>query len=109
MQKGTNLMSEEKKIAIVAQPANIRTIYSNGVRVDSTEQEIFLTFGVDTGQIRPSNNPDIDGTLNFWIQDYIAMSPRTAKRLAGMLTQVLNKYEARFGVIEDGKKQPQAE
>ena len=67
------------------------TFYSNSIRINSTNEEIFLDFGVCK---------NMDKETQIEIDSKIALSYASVKRLALNLSNHLKLYENRFGNIE---------
>jgi hypothetical protein len=67
----------------------ILPLYSNSVNVNSSRSDFSLLF-----MYGPSNKPMAVAC--------VVLTPETAKRLRNALTEVIDKYEHRFGVIRDG-------
>ena len=91
-------MSEEQKIGLHVETAAIRTSYANAFQARYAEGEIFLNCGVS--RMEPSSDAALAGNLVVEMQDRIAMTPHSAKRLAATLIRTLQEYEGRFGPIE---------
>lgn len=71
----------------------LKTSYANVCNVSSTREEMTFLFGTNqtwqTGQ---------DVTVR--LSDRVIMSPLAAKRLALLLSNVMEEYEKRFGKLE---------
>lgn len=91
-------MSEERNIGLHVETAAIRTSYANAFQARYAEGEIFLSCGVS--RMEPSSDAALAGNLVVEMQDRIAMTPHSAKRLAATLIRSLQEYESRFGPIE---------
>lgn len=80
----------------------IRPTYANAFRHHATPQEMIIDFGINT--ITPTKQPQ-DGKpgeaqMNFAIDTRLVMNYMTAKKLAGMLVQIVQNHEQRFGEIK---------
>jgi hypothetical protein len=71
----------------------MKSSYANVCNVASTREEVVLLFGVN--QAWQAGQAEIPIQLT----DRIIMSPFVAKRLAGLLDNVLKEYESRFGPL----------
>ena len=91
-------MSEEQKIGLHVESAAIRTSYANSFQARYAEGEIFLNCGVS--RMEPSSDASLAGNLVVEMQDRIAMTPHSAKRLVATLIRTLQEYEGRFGPID---------
>ena len=72
---------------------SMKSSYANVCNVASTREEVVLLFGVN--QAWQAGQAEIPIQLT----DRIIMSPFVAKRLAGLLDNVLKEYESRFGPL----------
>ena len=72
---------------------NMKSSYANVCNVMSTREEVVLMFGV--------NQAWQAGTKEVTVQltDRIILSPHAAKRLLGLLTNIVKQYEDRFGQL----------
>ena len=94
--------SAGQQAAIHFDSANVKNSYANACNVSSTREEIVLNFGLNQAWEHPQ--PDMQVQLT----NRIILSPYTAKRLALLLSAVVQQYESRFGVLDIGAGQPQA-
>jgi hypothetical protein len=74
--------------------ANMRSSYSNVCNVAGTREEIVLLFGMNQSFDAEQNE------MTIQLSDRIVMSPFVAKRLAGLLNNVIKDYETKYGVLE---------
>jgi hypothetical protein len=95
-QKPTN---EETKAAQVEGPrinwdqSKMKTTYANVCNVSSTREEVSVLFGTNQTVNIEQNGITVELT------DRIILNPYAAKRLAHILTGVLQQYEAAFGAL----------
>ena len=73
--------------------ANMKSSYANVCNVTSTREEVVLLFGMH--QAWQSGQKEVTVHLT----DRIILSPFAAKRLVGLLSNVLQEYENRFGKL----------
>ena len=90
-------MAETQNIGLHVEAASIRTTYVNAFQSRYAEGEVFLTFGVS--RMEPAADDTSAGTLVVDMQDRMAMTPQSARRLAATLIRTLQEYEERFGPI----------
>jgi hypothetical protein len=77
----------------VADASAITTIYTNSCRCSVTPEELVLDFGLNT-QMQPTANEPVKLTHR------IVMNFYTAKRLLGLLANVVQQHENAFGALE---------
>ena len=95
-------MSQERKIGLHVEEARIRTSYANAFQARYAEGEILLTCGVS--RMEPASDTALAGTVVVEMQDRLAMTPQSAKRLVSTLAHAIQEYEERFGSTEpEGK------
>ena len=101
-------MTEEKKTnrdnrampTIRWNDSNMRSTYANVCNVSSTREEVTLLFGTNQAW------KGIEEEVIVQLSDRIILSPFAAKRLALLLNNVIQQYEARFGALEIGAQVP---
>ena len=76
--------------------AKMTTTYANAFRQHANQHEVIVDLGVNIA------NKDKDGQveMQFNIDNRMVMNYVTAKRLAGMLVQVVQAHEKQFGEIK---------
>jgi hypothetical protein len=72
----------------------MRSAYANVCNAVGTREEVVLFFGISN----PSNNPQPEITVQ--LSQRMILSPYAAKRLAMLLTNVVQQYETRWGSLE---------
>ena len=80
--------------------ANLKSAYANVCNVSSTREEVVLLFGMNQAWERGQ------GEVRIQLTDRIILSPFAAKRLASLLTNVVNEYESRFGALSTDSRRP---
>ncbi len=80
--------------------SGITNSYANVCNVSSSREEVVLVFGINNTWERGQQDVQVKLT------DRVILSPFAAKRLAGLLNNVLQQYESRFGPLENA---PQAQ
>jgi hypothetical protein len=73
--------------------SNLKSSYANVCNVSSTREEVVLVFGINQAWERGQSEVQVH------LNDRIILSPFAAKRLAGLLTNVVSEYENRFGSL----------
>lgn len=72
---------------------DLTTSYANVCNVSSTREEVTLLFGTnETGLSREE--------MRVRLTERIVLSPYAAKRLAQVISNVMEEYEKRFGKLE---------
>ena len=87
---------------IVWDDSQMKTAYANVCNVASTREEVIVLFG--TNQAWKGSEEEVTVQLS----DRVILSPFAAKRLAVLLNNVIQQYEARFGALEIGAQVPAA-
>lgn len=75
--------------------SNLKSSYANVCNVSTTREEVVLVFGINQAWERGQSE------VHVQLTDRLILSPFAAKRLAGLLTNVIRDYEARFGALQD--------
>jgi hypothetical protein len=73
--------------------AKMKTTYANVCNVSSTREEVSVLFGTNQSVNVAQNGITVELT------DRIILNPYAAKRLAHILTGVMQQYEATFGPL----------
>ena len=73
--------------------SNLKSSYANVCNVSSTREEVVLVFGINQAWERGQ------AEMQVQLTDRIILSPFAAKRLAGLLTNVVLEYESQFGTL----------
>jgi hypothetical protein len=76
--------------------SRMQSAYANVCNVASTREEVVLLFGINQAWYAGQQEIPIQ------LSNRIIISPHVARRLATILTNVLNEYEARFGPLAGG-------
>ena len=74
--------------------SNMHSAYANVANVAGTREEIVLIFGMNQAW----NAEEKEMTIQ--VSNRIVMSPYVAKRLAGLLNNVIKDYETKYGRLE---------
>jgi hypothetical protein len=72
------------------------TTYANAFRQHSNQHEVIVDLGVNVA----SKDANEQVQMQFNIDNRLVMNYQTAKRLAGMLVQVVQAHEKQFGEIK---------
>jgi hypothetical protein len=75
--------------------SNLKSSYANVCNVSTTREEVVLVFGINQAWERGQNE------IHVQLTDRLILSPFAAKRLAGLLTNVIADYEKRFGTLSE--------
>ena len=78
---------------IIWDTSGLRSSYANICQVNSTRDEVVLTFGMNQGWERAG------GDLSVELTHRIVLSPFASKRLNRTLAQMIEQYEARYGEL----------
>lgn len=81
---------------IVWNAANMKSTYVNATNVVAGREEVMMILGVNQAWQMDQEK------VNVEIAERVVMTPFTAKRLAIMLSATLRAYEAKYGKIEIG-------
>jgi hypothetical protein len=87
-----NIMAEQKQIKIKAKDEDLKGKYSNLMQVFHTKEECMLDFFL----VSPP-----EGMLS----SRVIMSPGHLKRMLKVLAENIEKYEAKFGKVEQSEQQ----
>lgn len=74
--------------------SNMASTYANVCNVSSTREEVTLLFG--TNQTWHTGQQE----LAILLSNRIILSPFAAKRLSGLLNNIIGQYESRFGKLQ---------
>ena len=77
--------------------SNLTSSYANFCNANSTREEVVLNFGVNKNWERGTSRQSMEIELNH----RIVLSPFAAKRLTGLLQQLMKEYETRYGTLSD--------
>lgn len=76
--------------------SKLTSSYANFCNANSTREEVVLNFGVNKNWDRGMTGaPDIE------LNHRIMLSPFAAKRLSGLLQQLIKEYESRYGALSE--------
>ena len=73
--------------------------YANAFRQHANQHEVIVDLGVNVATKDPESG---ETTMNFNIDNRLVMNYVTAKRMAGMLVQIVQAHEKQFGEIKIG-------
>jgi len=89
-------MADDPKPRIVWDDSKLQLNYANVCNVSSTREEFNLLFGTN----KSWNMAKTD--INIELTNRIVMNPASAKRLAILLANAVQKYEAEVGPLDLG-------
>lgn len=87
-------MADQPKVNV--NDANMTTSYANAFRQHANQHEVIVDLGVNVA----NKNQDGQVEMQFNVDNRLVMNYITAKRLAGMLVQVVQAHEKQFGEIK---------
>jgi hypothetical protein len=107
MKEGQVSMNEaDVKLAAPNKPATgptirfddseVRNAYANVCNVSSSREEVVLVFGLNNAWERDASE------VHVKLNSRVILNPFAAKRLALLLHNVVQQYEARFGAMDVG-------
>jgi hypothetical protein len=99
----TVTMPGGKEARIRWDSSKMKSHHPKALNLSTTRGEITLSLGED----RISSGVKDEGT--YQVSDRIIMSPYTAKRLMALLNDVIHRYEAKYGPLEEGGSQSTAQ
>jgi len=73
--------------------ANLKSSYCNMCSANATREEVVLNFGFNQDWDRGPQTPELS------LEHRIVLNPLVAKRVAQLLTKVVEEYEARNGAL----------
>ena len=73
---------------------NLKSAYANVCNVTSTREEVVLNFGINQAWERGAQE------LKIELTNRLILSPFAAKRLATMLSKLIDEYENRYGKLD---------
>lgn len=79
----------------------MKSSYANVCNAVGTREEVVLFFGIGN----PSQTADSQITVQ--LSQRVILSPFAAKRLAGLLSNIVEQYERRFGSLATAGQTPQ--
>jgi len=93
-------MADQPNIKVRVDESGLSTSYTNGFRHHVNNQEVIIDFGTSTPA--PQNTDDASGVqeMVFRAEHRLAMNYVSAKRLAGLMVQIVQAYEQRNGEIK---------
>ena len=92
--KAADSIQGDQKIRIKWDDSSMKSTYANVCNVAGTREEIVLLFGMNQAWHSAQKEVTIQ------LADRIVMSPFAAKRLAGLLENVIKDYENKYGVMK---------
>lgn len=90
--------AQNQQVRLTIDQKDMHTIYSNAFQTNVTPEEVFISFG--TNQPTPAADGSKQPQILLKLESRIAMNFFTAKRLAIQLSQAVQGFEERFGVLE---------
>ncbi|MBX2852340.1 MAG: DUF3467 domain-containing protein [Phycisphaeraceae bacterium] len=87
------------KVRMRVQDHNARAVYANAFRHNSTQNEIILDLGINTVTGRPPATDEgsaPDAEMLFQVDTRLVLNYDTARRLTGLLSQVIQQHDQRL-------------
>mgnify|MGYP000479906290 CR=1 FL=1 len=75
--------------------SSLHSSYANFCSANSTREEVVLNFGVNKTWDRRGSQVEVE------LNHRIMLSPFAAKRLAELMSKLVNEYEARYGSLSE--------
>ena len=91
-------MADQPKVNV--NDAQMTTTYANAFRQHSNQNEVIVDLGVNVAAKDQSGQVQ----MQFNIDNRVVMNYVTAKRLAGMLVQIVQAHEKQFGEIKPNQQ-----
>ncbi len=88
----------QQQIRLRMDERDMSTSYANAFRTNGTADEVMLDFGLNL--VSPASAQQGQPEMVFKINDRIIMNYYSAKRLAITLSQLVQRHEDQFGVLE---------
>jgi len=88
-------MADQPKVNL--NDARMTTTYANAFRQHANQHEVIVDLGVN---VATKDQASGETTMNFTIDNRLVMNYTTAKRMAGMLVQIVQAHEKQFGEIK---------
>ena len=93
--------NRQQSVNVQVREENMKSVYSNIVRISGTHEELFVDFAVNM------QHHDQPNTAIMEVNTRVIMSFYAAKRLALHLSQAVQRYEQMFGPIQLDPRQRQ--
>ncbi|HNX27397.1 MAG TPA: DUF3467 domain-containing protein [Phycisphaerae bacterium] len=90
--------AQNQQVKLTIDQRDMHTFYANAFQTNVTPEELFVSFG--TNQPIPAQDGSKQPQIMLKLESRIAMNYYTAKRLAIQLSQAVQGFEERFGVLE---------
>ena len=88
----------QQQIRLRMDERDMSTSYANAFRTNGTADEVMLDFGLNL--MSPAAAQQGQPEMVFKINDRVIMNYFSAKRLAITLSQLIQRHEEQFGVLE---------
>jgi hypothetical protein len=94
--KPADAAAAPQSMQVLVDERELRTMYSNSVRMYTTPEEVVIDFCFNMPQPNPQTGQQ---QLLLKVGERVIVNYLTAKRLAGSLTQLVKRYEQQFGEL----------
>ena len=88
-------MADQPKVTI--NDSKMSTTYANAFRQHGNQHEVIVDLGVN---VAAKDQATGETVMNFTVDNRVVMNYVTAKRMAGMLVQMVQAHEKQFGEIK---------
>ena len=95
----------QQQVQIRLDESKMVTTYANTIRTSTTNDELFLDFGVN---LPAQTAPGQPMQMIFSVGSRVVLNWASAKRLMLTLQQAVGQYESHFGPVEINPPQPPA-
>lgn len=83
---------------IVWDDSKMASFYADVVNLQSTREQVYLFFG--TNQTLSLGDSRPDGPMRIELNSRVILTPHATKRLLLALSDIIKKYESRFGELK---------
>lgn len=88
----------QKRVRVRIDESNVKTSYASGFRPVVTAEEVILDFGLNLARLTGDKESPYE--VVFQANNRVIMSYYSTKRLAIALSQVVRRFEEKFGELE---------
>lgn len=88
----------QKRVRVRIDESNVKTSYASGFRPVATAEEVILDFGLNLARLTGDKESPYE--VVFQANNRVIMSYYCIKRLAITLSQVVRRFEEKFGELE---------
>jgi len=89
--------AQKTNVKMTVNESRMQTTYANAFRHHANKNEIILDLGVNTATRDAQSGETM---MNFNVDSRLIMNYVTAKRMAGLMVQIVQAHEKQFGEIK---------